>query len=320
MADVIHRQLPDEGLGAQDAENPFLRAGLPGEVADECNHWRKPRCRLPGSRNHVVRAEHGLVGPVRWSIPTSVPTEPLDKVADAHLLRIVAGTRETGQGPTEEPVIDHTSTSRLKSRLLAVDVIAAGGTWLTLGALAMPTAPASRQWGAALAALVGTLVAMKLLRLYRSRLCVQRGQEIARVVISVAAAAVALELVRGDWRRSEVTTLIAAGSCVLASIALRGMFGHWLRSERAMGRHQRGLVMIGTNDDAMAISTMLNTQPELGYEVRGVIGRSRRFAEWGHLCNGEHLDDLPEIARQTNATGVLLVANALSASEVRDAM
>ncbi len=78
--------------------------------------------------------------------------------------------------------------------------------------------------------------------------------------------------------------------------------------------------MIGTNDDAMAVSTMLNTQPELGYEVRGVIGRSRRLAEWGHLCNGQHLDDLPEIARRTNATGVLLVANALSASEVRDAI
>ena len=30
--------------------------------------------------------------------------------------------------------------------------------------------------------------------------------------------------------------------------------------------------MIGTNDDAIAVSTMLNTQPELGYEVRGVIG------------------------------------------------
>ena len=75
--------------------------------------------------------------------------------------------------------------------------------------------------------------------------------------------------------------------------------------------------MIGTNDDAIAVITMLNTQPELGYEVRGVIGASRRRAEWEDLCNGRTLIDLPEIARQTGASGVLLVANALSASEAR---
>ena len=78
--------------------------------------------------------------------------------------------------------------------------------------------------------------------------------------------------------------------------------------------------MIGTNDDALAVSTMLNTQPELGYEVRGLIGTPRRRAEWEHLCNGRTLKDLPEIARQTDASGVLLVANALSASEIRDAI
>ena len=122
----------------------------------------------------------------------------------------------------------------------------------------------------------------------------QRGQEVARIVVAVGLGAVALELVRGDWGRSDAMALIAAGSCVLALIALRGMFGHWLRSERAMGRHQRGLIMIGTNDDAIAVSTMLNTQPELGYEVRGVIGTSWRRAEWEHLCHGRTLIDLPE--------------------------
>ena len=178
----------------------------------------------------------------------------------------------------------------------------------------------SRQWSAAVAALVVTIVTMKLLRLYRSRLCVQRGQEVARIVFGVGLAAIALELVRGDWRRSGAMALIAAGSCILALLALRGMFRHWLRSERTMGRHQRGLIMIGTNDDAIAVSTMLNTQPELGYEVRGVIGTSWRRAEWENLCHGRTLIDLPEVARQTDATGVLLVANALSASEIRDAI
>lgn len=248
-----------------------------------------------------------------------LPTEPLDEVADAQVLRIQAGGRRADQEAAHGPTIGQTR-SGLKARLLTVDIVAAGGTWLVLGTVNMPAATEGRQWGAALAALVVTIVTMKLLRLYRSRLCVQRGQEVARLAAAVAVGAVALEVVRGDSGRSDAMTIIAAGSCVLALIALRGMFGHWLRSERAVGRHQRGLIMIGTNDDAVAVSTMLNTQPELGYEVRGVIGTPRRRAEWEHLCNGRTLNELPEIARQTQATGVLLVANALSASEVRDAI
>ena len=252
-------------------------------------------------------------------VSEGLPTEPLDKVADAQVLRIQPGGRQADQEAAHRPTVGQTR-SGLKGRLLAVDIVAAGATWFVLGAVNMPATTEGRQWVAALAALVVTIVTMKLLRLYRSRLCVQRGQEVVRIAAAVAVGAVALEVVRGDWGRSDATTIIAAGSCVLALIALRGMYGHWLRSERALGRHQRGLIMIGTNDDAVAVSTMLNTQPELGYEVRGVIGAPRRRAEWEHLCNGRTLNELPEIARQTQATGVLLVANALSASEVRDAI
>ena len=78
--------------------------------------------------------------------------------------------------------------------------------------------------------------------------------------------------------------------------------------------------MIGANDDAVAVWTMLHTQPELGYVVRGIIGQTQQRSEWIHLSNGRELADLPDIARRTNATGVLLVANALSASEVHEAI
>ena len=76
--------------------------------------------------------------------------------------------------------------------------------------------------------------------------------------------------------------------------------------------------MIGTNEDAVAVWTMLHSQPELGYEVRGVIGKPRRRSDWAHLLNGRALDQLVDIARQTQSSGVLLVANALSAAEVHD--
>ena len=249
-----------------------------------------------------------------------LPVEPLDDVAEAHLLRIQSGEAVPEEEASDQPIISQIKRSGLKTRLLTVDVIAAGSAWLVLGTVTMPALAPDRRWGAVVAALVVTIIAMKVLRLYRSRMCAQRGQEVARIVLAGALGAVTLEFVRGDWRRSDAMVIIAVGSCILALIGLRVMFGHWLRSERAMGRHQRGLIMIGTNDDAIAVSTMLNTQPELGYEVRGVIGASNRWAEWGNLCNGRTLVDLPEIARKTNATGVLLVANALSASEVRDAI
>ncbi len=78
--------------------------------------------------------------------------------------------------------------------------------------------------------------------------------------------------------------------------------------------------MIGTNEDAVAVRTMLDSQPELGYEVRGIIGKPRGHSDWTHLANGTALEQLPALANQTDATGVLLVANALSAAEVHDAI
>ena len=75
--------------------------------------------------------------------------------------------------------------------------------------------------------------------------------------------------------------------------------------------------MIGTNDDAAEVFTMLRSQPELGYEVRGLIGdEARSRPDWAGLHRARGLDELPELARQTDATGVLVVANALSAAEV----
>jgi exopolysaccharide biosynthesis polyprenyl glycosylphosphotransferase len=201
---------------------------------------------------------------------------------------------------------------------LTVDIVAVAGTWLLLGTINMPDTTWVRRWGAAIAATVVTLAVMQLLGLYRSRLCVQRGQQTVRIIIAVAAGAVCLELLRGDADRSYAAAIVAAGSCVFALLALRWMFLQWLRAQRAQGRYSRGVVMIGTNEDAVAVWTMLHSQPELGYQVRGIIGKPRRRADWAGLPNSRTLGRLPDIARQTDATGVLLVTNALSAAEVHE--
>ena len=74
--------------------------------------------------------------------------------------------------------------------------MAAGATWFALGTIDMPSTTPAREWGAALAALLVTLVTMKVLRLYRARQCVQRGQEVARILVAVAVGTIALKLVR----------------------------------------------------------------------------------------------------------------------------
>ena len=143
---------------------------------------------------------------------------------------------------------------------------------------------------------------MQVLGLYRSRLCVQRGQETARIVIAVGRAR-SLSSCSGERTdRSYAAAIVAAGSCILALMAFRWMFRQWLRAQRVQGRYRRGLVMIGTNEDAAAVWTMLDSQPELGYEVRGIIGKPG-VVRTGHTCpNGPALDQLPDIARQTDAT------------------
>jgi exopolysaccharide biosynthesis polyprenyl glycosylphosphotransferase len=237
-------------------------------------------------------------GPLAETLPPPIP------------LRVPRVEREPAL-----PSVARRGSSGLRTRLLIVDAAAAVGAWVVLGTLFMPATSAGRQWGALLTATAVTLVAMQLLGLYRSRLCVQRGQETARIAVAVGAGAVTLELLRGDGNRSYVAAIVAAGSCVLVLMALRWMFRQWLRAQRVQGRYRRGLVMVGNNEDAVAVWTMLSSQPELGYEVRGIIGEARGHSDWAHLPSSPAIDQIPEMARQTDANGLLLVANALSAAE-----
>jgi exopolysaccharide biosynthesis polyprenyl glycosylphosphotransferase len=249
---------------------------------------------------------------------TRPPSGPLEEVADTQLHRVQPGLPLAGFDDVRQPATGNAGSRGLRFRLVTADVVATAGTWLVMGTINMPAATAVHRWGAALAATAVTLGAMRLLGLYRSRQCIRRGPETARIVVAVVAGAVTLELLRGDGYRSYASAIIAAASCVLALVTLRWVFRQWLRAQRAQGRYLRSLVMVGTNEDALDVWTMLRSQPELGYEVRGIIGKPRRRPDLAHLPNGRAVYQLPDVARRTDATGVLLVANAVSAAEVRD--
>ena len=260
-----------------------------------------------------------------WAPPveqplTRLPNRPHDEPAGTRRPRLQPSAAALDGETLSEPGVARRKSSGLRTRLLIVDIAAVAGTWLLLGTLNMPTTTAGRRWGAALAAAIVTLLLIYLLGLYRSRLCVQRSQETFRIVLAVAAGAMTLELLRGNRDRSTAAAIAAAGTCALALIALRWLYSQWLRTQRARGRYLRGLVMVGANEDAAAVRTMLHSEPELGYEVRGMIGNPRRWSDWTDLPSSRVIDQLPAIAKKTEASGVLLVANALSAAEVHRAI
>ena len=238
-----------------------------------------------------------------------------------HRPQIHSAAAPQGEPDTHgEPKVARRKSSGLRFRLLIVDVAAVAGTWLLLGTMSMPATTTGRRWGAALGAAIVTLLLMHLLGLYRSRLCVQRSHETVRIVVAVAAGALTLEWLRGDRESSAVAAIAAAAGCVLALITVRWLYGQWLRAQRARGRYLRGLVMVGTNEDAADVWTMLASEPELGYEVRGTIGDLPLRSDWADLPNSRVIDHLPAIAERTDASGVLLVANALSAAQVHRAI
>ena len=152
---------------------------------------------------------------------------------------------------------------------------------------------------------------MPLLGLYRSRLCIQRRREISRIAVACVAGAVTFGVVKGAALGDDYAVIVAAGSCILALMVLRWAFGQWLGAQRVRGRYRRGIVMVGTDEDAVDVWRMLHSQPELGYEVRGIIGEPTFCPEWATLPNDRSIDGLPDLASKTESTGVLVVANAL---------
>ena len=235
---------------------------------------------------------------------TRIPEVPPEDVADVPppLVQPSGPQVERRAGPRPSAVrrnvpatVRRSGSFGLRLRLLIADVAAAAGTWFLLGAMIMPATTATHRWGAALAATAVTLALMQLLGLYRSRLCVQRGQETARIVLAVVAGAVTLRLLWGGTDRSYAAAIVVPGSCILALKAFRWMYSQWLRAQRVQGHHRRGLIMIGTNEDAAAVRTMLDSQPELGYEVRGIIGKSWSWgrSDGAQLPNRSSLEQLP---------------------------
>ncbi|HUJ67784.1 MAG TPA: sugar transferase [Acidimicrobiales bacterium] len=214
--------------------------------------------------------------------------------------------------PDSEPAAS--DRSPLRRYLLAGDLVALVLAWvpwyLDIGNSAV------RDLVCAVVAVVVTLAAMRRGGLYQSRVCAQRSTQVVRTVTAAAvgsATYVALQWMAGNGRAS-VLTAIGAGLIASAIILLlRWRFDRWLKARRSDGRFLRTVVLVGTNDDAVALWTTLDAEPELGYRVGAVVGDFREDAPWAGLPCSPDLDDLVALAGAAGANGVIVVGSGMGA-------
>jgi exopolysaccharide biosynthesis polyprenyl glycosylphosphotransferase len=170
-----------------------------------------------------------------------------------------------------------------------------------------------------LAAAVSTLLAIKMAGLYRSWVCSEFSRQAARII--AASAVGGFVLAASGWLAGSVAATPAApaveGAVVAAilMIVLRWHFRRWLRSKRADGYFLQTVVLVGTNEDAAAMWQMLRDEPELGYRVGGIAGKQVQVAPWQGIPHRSALADLPQLAEEVGAEGVILVGSAVTAAE-----
>jgi exopolysaccharide biosynthesis polyprenyl glycosylphosphotransferase len=202
----------------------------------------------------------------------------------------------------------------LRRYLLAGDLVALVLAWVPwyLGVGNSPL----RDLVSALAAIVVTLLAMRKAGLYQSRVCALRSAQVVRTVTAAAVGALAyivLQWMAGNGRVSVLPALGAAlMSCALI-LLLRWRFDRWLKARRSDGDFLRTVVMVGTNDDALALWTTLDSEPELGYRVGAVVGEFREEVPWAGLPCSSNLEDLGGLAGAVGANGVIVVGSGMGA-------
>ena len=169
------------------------------------------------------------------------------------------------------------------------------------------------------AAAVSTLAVIQLAGLYRSWVNSEFSRQAGRIILAAAVGGCVLAVT--GWLASSVsaapvaTAAMGAVGAAALMIVLRWRFRRWLRSKRADGDFLQTVVLVGTNEDAVAMWQMLSDEPELGYRVGGVVGREAQVAPWLGIPHRSALAELPQLADEVGAEGVILVSSAVTGAE-----
>jgi exopolysaccharide biosynthesis polyprenyl glycosylphosphotransferase len=170
-----------------------------------------------------------------------------------------------------------------------------------------------------LAAAVSTLAVLQMTHLYRSWVCSEFSRQTARIIAATAVGGFVLAAsgwLSGDLSSAPVAPAVeGAAVAAILIIVLRWRLGRWLKSKRADGHYLQTVVLVGTNEDAAAIWQMLSDEPELGYRVGGVVGKQVQMSPWRGIPHRSTLADLPQLADEVGAEGVIVVGSAVTAAE-----
>jgi exopolysaccharide biosynthesis polyprenyl glycosylphosphotransferase len=169
----------------------------------------------------------------------------------------------------------------------------------------------------AVGATVAGVATAALSRLYLARVCSVRTVEVgllARVAV-VSALVAALLGPRLGVDSSAAYFLPAMLWVFVLLVVERGMFAYWVRTWRAQGRYARPIVIIGTNDEGRELYHLLTTEPELGYQVVGVIGDAADVAVgWPVPWLGDGAEAV-DVLRANGITGCVMSASAFTMAE-----
>ena len=159
-------------------------------------------------------------------------------------------------------------------------------------------------------------------RLYRSRVCSVRAMETAALLRACSLGAVGAYLVAprlGAASLKPATIILGQILAFLFVYISRTAYRSALRRARRLGKFTRPVVIIGTGDEAYELLRLMVDEPELGYNVLGVIGRAHEMAE--RPFSVPYLgptSDAVRIIRERGASGAIVGASSLAFRELNN--
>src|SRR2546429_49053 len=88
-------------------------------------------------------------------------------------------------------------------------------------------------------------------------------------------------------RRILIWVGVAGGLTFVFLACARSAYGDWLRAGRSRGRFSRRVLVIGSNDEALDLCHLIESHPEVGYRVCGLVGDPTEIRSRTHLpCLG----------------------------------
>ena len=163
---------------------------------------------------------------------------------------------------------------------------------------------------------IGSIAANKL---YRARVCSVRALEIATLLRANVIALVVMAALRNKLMPEQrVRHLMWAQLMAFVGVLIaRSLYRKVLERARRAGRFMRAVVVVGTGDEGFEMLRLLQDEPELGYDVRGVVGDRGSYDRLNftvpYLGN---TDVVVEAVKHSGATGAILGVSALDFREL----